>query len=165
ARRAAWVGPVTDDELRRRTTAEFSGRQRRSGESRDVFPGFHLKYEPIPKLITRFSYSTNIGRPSIGQLIPRTSVNYENRSVSSSNPGLKPQYADNFDLSAEYYFEPAGLLSAGAFLKEIRDFIYTQSGAIVGQGPDNGFGGEYAGYTLTTQLNGGFAKVKGIELN
>ena len=32
-------------------------------------------------------------------------------------------------------------------------------------GLDNGFGGEFAGYTLTTQANGGSAKVKGLELN
>jgi iron complex outermembrane recepter protein len=165
ARRAAWVGTVTEAELRRRTIAEFSGRQRRSGESRDVFPGFHIKYEPIPKLITRFSYSTNIGRPSIGQLIPRTSVNYENRTVSSSNPGLKAQYADNFDLSAEYYFEPAGVVSVGVFTKEIKRFIYTAGGGLVGEGADNGFNGEYAGFAYTTQFNGGSAKIKGLELN
>src|SRR6218665_2708809 len=101
ARRTAWVGVVTDDELRRRTIAENSGRQRSRGQSRDIFPGLHLKYELMSRLITRFSYATNIGRPSIGQLIPRTNVNYDNRTVSSSNPGLKAQYAHNYDLSVE----------------------------------------------------------------
>lgn len=32
-------------------------------------------------------------------------------------------------------------------------------------GAENGFGGDYAGYSLTTQFNGGGAKVRGIELN
>jgi len=165
ARRAAFTGPLTDDEIRRRTLAEFSGRQRREGDYQDVLPGVHFKWSPFSRLITRLSYATNIGRPGIGQLIPRTNVNFENQTVSTSNPSLKPQTADNFDLAVEYYFEPAGVVSAGVFMKEINNFIYTAGGAIVPAGADNGFGGDYAGYALTTQSNGGSAKVRGLELN
>jgi iron complex outermembrane recepter protein len=164
-RRAAWVGPVTTAELERRTMAEFSGRQRRSGEVTDVFPGLHLKYQPTQRIVTRLSYATNIGRPSIGQLIPSTTVNYDNRTVQTSNPELKAQYADNYDFSAEYYFEPAGIVSVGLFYKDIMRFIYTAGGATVPSGSDNGFGGLYEGYALTTQYNGGGATVKGMELN
>ena len=165
ALRAAYVGPLTDAEIIRRTTAEFGGRQTSSGDYRYVLPGLHFKYSPNRNLVMRLSYATNIGRPSIGQLIPRTNVNYEAQTVSTSNPNLKPQTADNFDLSAEYYFEPAGVVSVGLFLKELNDFIYTAGGATVPTGADNGFGGEYAGYTLTTQYNGGAAKIKGFEIN
>jgi TonB-dependent receptor len=165
ARRAAFVGPLNDAEIIRRTTAEFGSRQTRSGENRFVLPGVHFKYSPTRNIVTRLSYATNIGRPSIGQLIPRTNVNYDAQTVSTSNPSLKPQTADNFDLSAEYYFEPAGMFSVGVFLKELKSFIYTAGGATVPTGADNGFGGEYAGYVLTTQYNGGSAKIKGIEFN
>jgi TonB-dependent receptor len=164
ARRAAWVGPVTDAETIRRTTAEYGGRRTASGDYRSVFPGLHFKYSPAPNLVARASYASNIGRPSIGQLIPYTTVNDDTQSVSTSNPSLKPQYANNFDAGIEYYFEPVGMLSAGVFLKEMRDFIFTQTGIIVPSGSDNGFGGDYAGYTMTTQRNGGFAKIKGFEL-
>ena len=123
-----------------------------------------LKYEPVPGWIARASYSTNIGRPNIAQIIPNTTVNYETRSISTSNQSLKPQFADNFDVSLEYYFEPVGLLSAGVFLKEIKQFIFTRGGQTVGAGADNGFDGEYEGFALTSQDNGGFAKVKGFEL-
>jgi len=125
ARRAAWVGAVTSDELRRRTIAEYSARRTASGAYPETFPGLHLKYEVMRGLITRASYATNIGRPAIGPLIPRTTVNYDNRSLSPSNPSLRPQYADNYDVGLEYYFKPVGLLSAGAFHKEIKNFIYT----------------------------------------
>jgi TonB-dependent receptor len=165
ARRAAITGTLTDDEIRRRNIAEFSGRQIRTGEYRDVLPGLHFKYSPIPSIVTRASYATNIGRPSIGTLVPRTSVNYDTQTVSSSNPSLKPQTSNNFDVTAEYYFEPSGVLSAGVFLKEIKRFIYNGPATVIGTGPDNGFDGEYAGYTFSTQYNGGFAKVKGLELN
>jgi TonB-dependent receptor len=165
ARRAAFVGTVTEAESIRRTIAEFGGRQTLTGEYRSVFPGLHFKFEPIPRLITRLSYATNVGRPGIGQLIPRTTVNFDSQTIATSNPSLKPQYANNFDLGAEYYFEPAGVVSAGVFIKEIKSFIFTQGGAVVGNGSENGFGGEYAGYQLTTQYNGGFAKLKGFEFN
>lgn len=165
ARRAAWVGVVTEAELRRRTLAEYSGKTTRTGDNQDVLPGLHFKYSPSRNVVARLSYATNIGRPSIGQLIPRTNVNDETRTLSTSNPSLRSQIADNFDLSFEYYFEPAGVFSAGVFLKEIKRFIYTAGGATVASGSDNGFGGDYSGYTLTTQYNGGASKVKGLELN
>jgi TonB-dependent receptor len=164
ARRAAFVGVLTDAEIRRRTQEEFGRRQTRKGDYRSVFPGVHAKYNITPNLQARASYAENIGRPGIGQLIPRTTVNYDNQTVSSSNPSLEPQTARNFDLTAEYYFEPAGMFTAGVFLKELRKFIYNAPGQTIGSGADNGFGGDYAGYIFSTQANGGFAKVKGLEL-
>ena len=165
ARRAAFTGPLTDAEITRRNIAEFGGRQVRTGDYQNVLPGVHFKFLVTPRLIARLSYATNVGRPGIGQLIPRTNVNFDNQSISTSNPSLKPQTADNFDVAAEYYFEPAGVISVGLFQKEIKNFIFTSGGATVGSGQDNGFDGDYAGYALTTQYNGGAAKVRGIELN
>jgi TonB-dependent receptor len=164
ARRAAWVGPVTNDELRRRTAAEYSGRISASGKYSKYFPGLHLKYEPVRGLVARASYATNIGRASIGNLIPRTTVDFENQRVTSTNPSLKPQYSDNYDAGLEYYFEPAGRVSAAVFLKRISDFQFTQGGVIIGTGANNGFGGEYSGFELTSRANGGSAEVRGLEL-
>jgi TonB-dependent receptor len=165
ARRAAFTGPITDAETRRRTIAEFGNRQTRTGDYRNVLPGVHLKYSPLPNLVARLGYAGNVGRPSIGQLVPNATVNDDTRMVTTSNPTLKPQTADNFDLSAEYYFEPAGVVTAGVFLKNIKDFIYNAGGDTIGTGEDNGFGGQYAGYTINTQQNGGTGKVKGLELS
>ncbi len=166
ARRALWgTAPLTEPEIRRRVQEEFGRRQTRTGDYQKVFPGVHLKYAFSPNIVTRLSYATNIGRPSIGQLIPRTTVNYDNNTVSSSNPSLQPQTADNFDLTSEFYFEPAGMFTAGVFLKEIKKFIFNSPATVIGAGTDNGFGGEYAGFTFSSQANGGFAKVKGIELS
>ncbi len=165
ARRAAFVGPLTVAEDVRRRIAEFGGRVARTGENRVVLPGLHFKFTPLPRLVTRLSYATNIGRPGPGQLVPATTVNYDLQTLASSNPALLPQTASNFDFTAEYYFEPAGLITVGVFLKELKRFIYTASGTIVQPGADNGFGGEYAGFTYTTQYNGGAAKIKGIEVS
>jgi TonB-dependent receptor len=166
ARRALWgSAPLTDAEIERRAREEFGRRVTRTGDYRSVFPGLHLKYQFNRNILARFSYSESIGRPGIGQLIPRTTVNYENQTVSTSNPSLEPQWSQNWDVGAEVYFEPAGMFSVGAFQKDIEKFIYNAGGQVIGSGNDNGFNGEYAGFVLTTQANGGRAKVKGIEVS
>jgi len=166
ARRAAWgTAPLTDAEITRRVTEEYGRRVQRTGDYRSIFPGVHLKYTFSRNMLVRFSYSENIGRPNIGQLIPRTTVNLDNQTISTSNPSLEPQWAKNFDLSGELYFEPAGMFSIGVFQKQIKKFIFTASGNVVGSGADNGFEGDYVGFLLTTQRNGGAAKVKGLEVS
>lgn len=166
ARRAAWGNaPLTEAETERRVREEFGRRQTRSGGYRGVFPGLHLKYHFSRNFLARFSYSEAIGRPNIGQLIPRTTVNYENQTLTTSNLDLEPQWARNWDIATEFYFEPAGVASIGVFQKDLEKFIYTAGGAVVGSGADNGFNGEYVGFTLSTQYNGGRAKVRGLELS
>jgi len=165
ARRAAWVGPLTNAEIERRNVVQYSDRRTIKGEYQDVFPGVHLKYELVRGLLLRGSYSTSIGRPAFTSILPRDNIDEDNKILAVNNTDLRPQHSQNFDLSAEYYFEPVGLLSAGVFLKEIGDFIYSSSGQLIGNGTDNGFNGEYAGFELRTQANGGTAKIKGWEAN
>ncbi len=165
ARRAAFVGPVTDAEARRRADAQFGGRTTNRGQYRNYFPGVHLKYEPFPGFMARASWSTGVGRPAFGSIIPLDTINDDAQTVTRNNPNLKPQYADSYDLTAEYYFKSQGLISVGAFKKNIRDYIFTDSSLVIGRGADNGFDGQYEGYHLTTQRNGGSAKIEGLEFN
>ncbi|MFM9953636.1 MAG: TonB-dependent receptor [Opitutaceae bacterium] len=165
ARRAAWVGPVTDAETVRRSEAQFGGRATNHGQYRVVLPGVHLKYEPIAGLVTRASWSTGLGRPAFGTIIPNDTINDDTQRVTVSNPSLQPQRGTNYDLTAEYYFRPQGLVSVGVFRKKIKDYIFTDSSQVIGNGTDNGFDGQYAGYGLTTQANGGSAQIEGIEFS
>lgn len=164
-----WVRPqtlasITDPYAR--VLAEFGSEPRRiTGSYSSTFPGAHLTYKIRPEFLVRASWSTSIGRPPGASLVPVETVNYTNRSVTVNNPALKPQYADNFDLSLEYYLKPVGLLSVGAFRKDISDFQYTDAGQIIGAGPDNGFAGQYEGFTLITKNNGGKAVVEGLEFS
>src|SRR5690606_23004510 len=64
----------------------------------------------------------------------------------------------------EYYFEPVGVLSVGFFHKKLKNFIFNDT-RIIDPGADNGFGGEYAGFVLSTARNGGQGVVKGFEIN
>jgi iron complex outermembrane recepter protein len=164
ALRAAWRGPVTESEQLRRTQAEYGNPRTNQAEYRDIFPSIHFRYEITDGLIGRASYSTGIGRPNFVTIIPNDRINDENETATINNTALEPQYSDNFDLALEYYFKPVGLLSAGVFLKELSSFIFTSDVGFIPDGPANGFGGNYAGYMLRTQVNGGSARVRGLEL-
>lgn len=164
ARRAAFVGTVTTDESIRRLRAEYANRKTSNADYAKVFPGLHLRYEPRRGLVMRASYSTSIGRPNIGAIIPDTDVNHTTQVVVTNNTAIKPQYGESFNAGLQYYFEPIGVVSANVFHTRISDFIYNGT-SVLGSGRDNGFDGEYAGYTVSTQANGGSATIKGLELN
>ncbi|MBI4622605.1 MAG: TonB-dependent receptor, partial [Verrucomicrobia bacterium] len=123
ARRAAWVGTVTGAEQRRRNLEQFGGRYTNEGKYQFFLPGAHLKFEPLNGLIARRSWLTGVGRPAFGSIIPNTTINDTAETVTVTNPNLKPQYGKNWDLTAEYYFKPQGMISIGAFRKNITDYI------------------------------------------
>jgi iron complex outermembrane receptor protein len=163
ARRAAWVGPVTDNEQRRRNLVQFGGRVSREGKYRSYLPGVHLKYELFAGMIARLSWSTGVGRPGFGSIIPNETVNDTAETITVTNPELRPQYSRSWDLSAEYYFKPQGMVSIGAFRKRIKDYIASNNSRLVEDGPNNGFDGQFAGYRMITSINDGTATVEGIE--
>lgn len=163
ARRAAFVGAITPEEAQRRVTAEYAGKLENHASYRNYFPGVHAKYELSAGFLMRASYSEGIGRPDFGSIMPNSDVNFTAQTITVSNPGLKPQQSKNYDVTLEYYFEPVGLFSLGAFKKDISDYIFQDSSQTVGTGAANGFDGEYAGYTIITSANGGFARYRGIE--
>lgn len=139
-------------------------RVKRTSSYTNYFPGIHARYEVNRGLFVRASYSTSLARPNFGDLMPDTSIDDPNLSINQNNTGLRPQQADNFDLSFEYYFEPAGVISVGAFRKNIRNFIFSDDRTL--SASDNaGLGPQYAGYLYHTKRNGGDGRVNGLEFS
>ena len=161
ARRSAWVGTVTPEETVRRAVAEYGNQVTGSARYHDYFPSVHFKYRFAENLIARASFSTGIGRPNFSQIVPAITVDTDNLRVTANNPELRPQYSDNWDATLEYYFKPAGLLSAAIFQKKLTNFIYRRAGGVLAA--DNPFGDAYEGYTFTSDFNGGTAKIRGLE--
>lgn len=149
-------GSAVRDQNNRRSTA---------GAYDDFFPGAHATYRIAPGLQGRLSWSNSIGRVPLSNLLPLETVSDAAQTITINNPALKPQDAENWDVALEYYFEPVGQISVGYFRKNIADFIVTSRGGTVGTGPGNGYNGDYAGYAITTQFNGGSAVVDGWEFN
>jgi iron complex outermembrane receptor protein len=152
------VGSATRDYANNRRVVD--------GEYTKSFPSVHAFHDVTANLKARLSWSTSFGRPRFGNLTPSATPAEAARTLTINNPSLLPQMAENWDASLEYYFEPVGNLSVGWFHKTIRDYIVTgiDSGTI-GTGADNGFNGEYPGFTMLTSANAGMAIVQGWEFN
>lgn len=147
-----------------RALDNFRGKVSAGTKYNNTFPGVHFVYELTPDVQARASYSKSITRPTPTNLLPTLVPNELNQTLSGGNPALKPYTSDNFDVSVAKYFTGIGQVSAGVFLKEITNYFRTFQ-STVPSGADNGFGGEYAGWTLTQNRNIGSARIRGIELN
>lgn len=130
-----------------------------------TFPSIHFTYDLTPNFKARASWSTSFGRPDFSTLTPNATISDPAQTVTINNPALGPQYSKNIDLALEYFFKPAGLLTVGYFEKSIKDYILTSNVGVVGSGPNNGYSGDYSGYTIFTRTNAGTAEVKGWEID
>jgi len=141
-------------------------RRERSGNYTKAFPSAHLTHDILPNLKARLSWSNSFGRPALSNSFPSETNNDLAQTLTISNPSLKPQTAESWDSALEYYFEPIGSLSATWFHKTIKDyFVNGVLSGTVGSGSDNGYNGEYSGYTILTSANLGTAIVQGWELS
>jgi TonB-dependent receptor len=140
-------------------------RELRGGYTKS-FPSVHLTQEISRNWKARLSWSTSFGRPGMTNFLPNETINEAAQRLTVNNPSLLPQTAKNWDASIEYYFEPAGSVSVGWFRKTIKDFIVTGiNTGTIGTGPDNGYDGEYGGFTRLSSANAGTADVKGWEVS
>ncbi|MEO6244509.1 MAG: TonB-dependent receptor [Opitutaceae bacterium] len=146
---------------------DYAGTQRKlRGDYTKWFPSAHLSHDITPDLKARLSWSTSFGRPALNNALPNETISEANQTLTVNNPALLPQTAATWDATLEYYFEPVGSLSVGWFHKTINDYIVSgvATGTIAG-GNDNGFNGEYAGFTRLTTSNAGTAIVQGWEFS
>ena len=134
------------------------------GNYTKAFPSLHAFHDVTPNLKARLSWSTSFGRAGFSDFLPSITIDETNRIVTVNNPALKPQNAANWDATLEYYFEPVGSFTAGWFHKMIKDYIFRgQEIGIVGAGADNGYDGEYAGWSERTAVNASTVVAQGWE--
>ncbi|WP_281824411.1 TonB-dependent receptor [Sphingobium sp. BS19] len=94
-----------------------------------ALPAFNAVLELSPNFQVRLSAAKNINRPALTSMKMTGSVQLGTAGyiVSNGNPALKPYKTNDFDISAEWYFGKAGMLSAGLFHKAIKDLVGTQT--------------------------------------
>ena len=135
-------------------------------------PSITARYDLTDKMVLRVAYAETIGRQNFDDLMPNVVVNYpdvtsENPEgrVEANNPGLKPQNADNFDISLEYYTDNAGMITAGYFYKKISNYIRDTSFVIDSNFIDQyGLPSETLGWEFRSNENAGTAEVNGFEV-
>ena len=143
---------------------DYPARYENKGKYGQNFPSVHLWRDLTPNMKMRGSWTTSFGRPSLANALPNFSFNDTAQTVSIGNPALGPQRAKNWDFGLEYYFEPAGSFSVGWFHKTINDFILSgRETGKVGTGANNGFDGQFEGYSILQSINAGTAIAQGWE--
>lgn len=139
------------------------------------FPSLNASYLIRPNLIARASFGRAINRPNFGNILPSMTLpdpESTSRTISLTNPELKPWIADSFGLALEYYFnEPStGVLSTRMYRRDISDFFGTRlvpatDDLLEPYGIDPATYGEALGYMVSTRRNVGDARVSGLELD
>ncbi len=132
-------------------------------------PSLNLRLEVTPKFQMRFAASKAISRPDFGALrnfvgfSPSGSNSTGNFGFSAQarNPFLKPIDANQFDLTAEWYFAKVGSLTGSLFYKDLSNIIVDNS-SYVRTVTNNGS-------TFPIIVNGpanasGHANIKGVEV-
>ncbi len=123
----------------------------------NVFPTVQLRYDIMPDLVARATYSTGIGRPGFLQLQSGASVDQGALAVSVGNPELKPTTVNAFDAALEYYLPNAGILAVGVFDKEFKNYVLGRVQRSVDYLGDGNL------YTVNSYSNVGSSHARGFE--
>jgi TonB-dependent receptor len=90
----------------------------------DYLPSLHVTFRPRENVVIRAAWTNTIGRPNFEDVVPVFEI--EDESGSTGNVELEPYESMGLDFSYEYYLEPSGIVSIGAFYKDIDNPIYTR---------------------------------------
>ncbi|MDY7540398.1 TonB-dependent receptor [Undibacterium sp. 5I1] len=151
----------TDEELQGNnllTDGSYVATQK-SSSSTDVLPSMSFKFNLRPDLIARLAAGKTITRPDFAQLNPGaayvTAGVTVNPTATGGNPDLKPVTGRNFDAALEWYFAPAGSLSAAVFQHYFDGYILNKTQAET-------FAGTV--YQVTRPYNTDSGQLQGLEV-
>ena len=126
-------------------------------------PNIQTKYDINKSTDVRGGLTFGYSRPNFVDLVPGRIISSLAQTVVDGNPELKPAFATNGDLMIEKYLSNLGILSAGAFFKNIDKFQYNS--VTILQGTEFQNANLYQGWQWYRVLNGNTATVYGLELN
>jgi iron complex outermembrane receptor protein len=100
----------------------------------DVLPAINLAFELEDQQAVRVGLSKEMARPRMDQLKGSSEIGAGASGTpsqltpggSAGNPRLDPWRADAFDVAYEKYFGRKGYVSAAAFYKKLKSYIYNQ---------------------------------------
>lgn len=135
-----------------------------------LLPNLQFKYSINNLTNIRGALTFSYSRPSFPDASPRQSIRLGNLSIDLGNPDLRPARSTNIDFIFERYFKDAGIISAGVFFKNVKDFNFERRYAevrtfktfndITGQLQDT-----TNNFNITQTQNGERARIFGFELN
>ena len=163
------------------TASEKIGEKWIERDYSDLLPSMNFTLKVTNELVLRASYGKTLTSIDIGQLAGGISVGRTRAgdvlgneldvspdllvAVSgkqNGNPDLTPWRADNYNLSAEWYFSPTGLLSISAFKMELESFVEK---GIVMLGLADIDGVIRREVPVTSEINAAGGTIDGLELS
>jgi TonB-dependent receptor len=120
------------------------------------FPSVYVRYRMNDRITLIGSVTYTIKRPDFSEVVPRRSVDLENRLLTEGNPDLDPTLFTNYDFSIDYKLGRSGLLTLEAFYKEIEDLVFSIETKLSS--------GTYAGFDRRRLENSGEGTTEGILL-
>lgn len=121
----------------------------------EVLPSAHLRWALDERTNVRAAVSRSLARPNYEDLAPFSLILEEDREIERGNPDLDITTSWNLDLMWERYFETVGLVSVGAFHKDLSDTVFFFRS-------EEERGGET--FDVIQPRNGDSAEVTGFEL-
>jgi len=117
-------------------------------------PNLQMRVAVTPDTNLRFAVTRSLARPNFYDAVPYRAQDDTALTISLGTPGLRPTKSWNLDAMAEHYFKSVGVVSAGAFYKDLSDYIYTFTQPALINGTQ---------YLVTQPLNGESARLGGVE--
>ncbi|MBO9707930.1 MAG: TonB-dependent receptor [Caulobacter sp.] len=133
-----------------------------------LLPSVDMKLELTESVHLRLDASRTLTRPGLNLLTPVASVGTGQRvgalTASGGSPALKPYLADNFDAAVEWYYKPNSYAAVNFFIKDVSNFIVGGTQRQTINGVIDPTTGQPAVFSVTQQVNGPEATVRGVEL-
>jgi TonB-dependent receptor len=127
----------------------------------DPLPSVQLQYRLTDNSDIRAVYGRGISRPNPYDMVPYVTIDQSTNpyTISTGNPDLKPEHANDYDVLYEHYLKPYGEVQAGFFYKQLSQPIYYIN--------DPSYHGDqypqFAGDQFAYIINGDNAKLYGVE--
>ncbi len=125
----------------------------------NAFPSLNATYRVDELTNVRAAFTTALVRPQFRDMTPYVNIVVGQQTASIGNPDLLATTAIAYDLMIERYFRGVGFASAGAFYKDLSNYIFNTSRARLPEdllGPD--------ATQVTQPQNGPTAKLYGFEV-
>jgi len=127
--RAAALSGTTNTNDLGYIVARYGNRITRDKTYNNVLPVVQARYQVAKNVVARAAYYSSLLRPDFQSVIGGVSAadnSDGSYTFSVNNTSLKPETANNYDASLEYYFEPVGAFSVAVFYKDIKNIQITQ---------------------------------------
>jgi TonB-dependent receptor len=129
------------------------------------FPMIHFRAKPTHWFDVRLAYTQTVSYPRLDYIIPAKRIKAASKIVEYGNTLLNPQLATNYDIYLSFYGRKIGLLTLGAFYKNITNLIYLRSGHIILDPVKEGVADNLKGFAIVRPENNiNDTKVYGLEV-